>query len=124
MIRAFLTGLPQGFVRIFAPRHLVWHAVAIILTYLCVTSGFDWYYFTHTRFENLFELTIPAAILGFFLPIGVPIVMYYWGQWRGAAGLKLSPSCWPRPRRSAGSSRPYTRRLPAAYSPSSCPAQH
>ena len=88
MLRAFITGLPQGFARIFAPRYLVWHAVAIIVTYLCVASGFDWYYFTQTRFNNLFELTIPAAILGFFLPIIVPVVLYYFGEWRRSAKLK------------------------------------
>lgn len=88
MISAFLAGLPSGFARVFAPRHLVWHALAIILTYLCVASGFDWYYFTQTRFDNLFELTVPAAILGFFLPIMGPIVAYYLGEWRGNAKLK------------------------------------
>ncbi len=88
MIRAFISGLPQGFARIFAPRYLIWHAAAIVLTYLSVASGFDWYYFTETRFENLFELTIPAAILGFFLPIVGPIAAYYLGEWRGSAKLK------------------------------------
>ncbi len=87
MIRAFLTGLPMGFARVFAPRYLVWHAAAIVVTYLSVTSGFDWYYFTHTRFNNLSELTIPAALLGFFLPIVVPVVMYYLGEWRGSRHL-------------------------------------
>ncbi len=88
MLRVFITGLPMGFARIFAPRYLVWHAAAILLTYLCVASGFDWWYFTHTRFDNLFELTIPAAILGFFVPITFPVIVYYWGQWRGSAKLK------------------------------------
>jgi membrane-associated phospholipid phosphatase len=88
MILALLAGLPRGFVRVFAPRYLVWHVTAIILTYVSVTSGFDWYYFTHTRFQNLFELTIPAAILGFFVPIIFPVVVYYWGEWRGSHKLK------------------------------------
>lgn len=88
MITAFLAGLPRGFARVFAPRCLVWHAAAIVLTYLSVISGFDWYYFTHTRFANLFELTVPAALLGFFVPITFPIVAYYWGQWRGSVQLK------------------------------------
>ncbi|MBP7770583.1 MAG: phosphatase PAP2 family protein [Candidatus Pacebacteria bacterium] len=88
MIRAFLTGLPMGFARIFAPRYLVWHVVMIILTYLCVVSGFDWYYFTQTRFDNLYALSMPAALLGFFLPIVGPIVLYYWGEWQGSHKLK------------------------------------
>ena len=82
MIMAFITGLPPGFVRVFAPRYLVWHVMAIVLTYLCVVSGFDWYYFTQTRFDNLPALTIPAALVGFFLPILAPILLYYWGEWR------------------------------------------
>ena len=78
----------MGFARVFAPRYLVWHAAAIVLTYLSVTSGFDWYYFAHTRFDNLSELTIPAALLGFFVPIIFPIILYYWGEWRGSHKLK------------------------------------
>lgn len=88
MIREFLTGLPQGFVRVFYPRYLMWHALLIVLTYICVVSGFDWYYFTQTRFENLSAFSIPAALLGFFLPICGPIVVYYWSQWRGNARLR------------------------------------
>jgi membrane-associated phospholipid phosphatase len=88
MIRAFFSGLPRGFARVFAPRYLLWHAAAIILTYLSVTSGFDWFYFTHTRFGNLFALTMPAAILGFFVPIIFPIVVYYWGEWQGSRTLQ------------------------------------
>ena len=87
MIRAFVSGLPQGFARVFAPRYLLWHAAAIILTYLSVTSGFDWYYFTRTRFDNLFALTMPAAVLGFFLPIMLPVALYYWGEWRKSRKL-------------------------------------
>jgi membrane-associated phospholipid phosphatase len=87
MIRALLSGLPQGFARVFAPRYLLWHAAAIILTYLSVASGFDWYYFSHTRFGNLFALTMPAAVAGFFLPIIVPMALYYWGEWRGSRRL-------------------------------------
>ncbi len=82
MFLTFLSGLPRNFVRVFAPRYLMWHALAIVLTYLCVTSGFDWFYFINTRFEYLFELTLPAAILGFFVPILTPVVLYYWGEWR------------------------------------------
>lgn len=78
----------MGFARIFAPRYLVWHALMIVLTYLSVALGFDWYYFTHTRFDNLFALTIPAALLGFFVPIALPVVMYYLGEWQGSRKLK------------------------------------
>ena len=87
MIRAFVSGLPLCFARVFAPRCLLWHAAAIILTYLSVASGFDWLYFTRTRFDNLVGLTLPAAILGFFVPIVVPILAYYWGEWRGSRKL-------------------------------------
>jgi membrane-associated phospholipid phosphatase len=87
MIRAFVSGLPLCFARVFAPRCLIWHAAAIILTYLSVASGFDWLYFTRTRFDNLVGLTLPAAILGFFVPIIVPILVYYWGEWRGSRKL-------------------------------------
>ena len=47
----------------------------------------SWYYFSHTRFSNLFALTMPAAVAGFFLPIIVPMALYYWGEWRGSRRL-------------------------------------
>ncbi|MDB5225338.1 MAG: hypothetical protein JWL87_290 [Candidatus Adlerbacteria bacterium] len=82
MFRAFFATMPGNFARIFAPRYLVWHALFIVATYLLVVSGFDWWYFTQTRSPYLFELTLPAAIGGFFVPIIVPVLWYGWGSWR------------------------------------------
>lgn len=82
MFRNFFATLPRRFVRVFAPRYLAWHALAIVLTYLLVTTGFDWYYFVHTRTPLLLALMLPAAILGFFVPVILPVGMYYFGEWR------------------------------------------
>ena len=45
-------------------------------------SGFDWYYFEQTRSSALFSFALPAAILGFFLPIVLPVALYLVGEWR------------------------------------------
>lgn len=81
MFRAFFVSLPRNFVRVWEPRRLFWHALAIVLTYILVASGFDWWYFVHTRSAYLFEFTLPAAIMGFFVPIVLPVVLYAWGEW-------------------------------------------
>src|SRR3989344_3461601 len=87
MFRAFFLSLPRNFVRVWSPRYLPWHVAAIVLTYLVVISGFDWWYFVHTRSPYLFELPLPAAILGFFVPIVLPVIMYYWGELRRSGRL-------------------------------------
>src|SRR3989344_229701 len=92
MFRAFFLSLPRNFVRVWRPRYLPWHAVAIVLTYLLVILGFDWWYFVHTRLPYLFELTLPAAILGFFVPIVLPVVLYSWGHWGKHAKLSAMAS--------------------------------
>jgi hypothetical protein len=43
--------LPQNVRAIFSGRNLLWHALAILLTFLIVLSGFDWTYFRWTRGE-------------------------------------------------------------------------
>lgn len=76
MFRTFLQKLPQHAAATLRIQYLVWHMVAILLTYALVISGFDWHYFEITRGSIFQELTLPAAIIGFFVPIVVPVSMY------------------------------------------------
>ncbi len=64
MFKTFLSGFPAALRRLFSWPHLALGVVAGTLTYLCVVSGFDWYFFEHTR--SIFFLALPAAIIGFF----------------------------------------------------------
>lgn len=77
MFKIFLNGFPQAFLRTFTWWHIVLGAVAGVLTYLCVVSGFDWYYYLHTR--GVFVWALPAALLGFFVPILAPVLLYLYG---------------------------------------------
>ncbi|MBI3633924.1 MAG: phosphatase PAP2 family protein [Candidatus Vogelbacteria bacterium] len=67
--------------RVFSWRNLPWHFLMIVATYFLVTSGFDWWYFEVTRGE-IQSLGLPAAVLGFFVPIIFTVGMYILGEFR------------------------------------------
>ncbi|MFA5872210.1 MAG: phosphatase PAP2 family protein [Parcubacteria group bacterium] len=54
---------------IFRSRNLLWHLAAIFLTYVFVSSGFDWFYFQSTRSEFLRSIFFPAVIAGALIPL-------------------------------------------------------
>lgn len=76
MFRAFVQGLPRHALAALHMRYLAWHMVAILTTYALVISGFDWLYFGATRDSLFQELALPTAIIGFFVPIVVPVALY------------------------------------------------
>ena len=82
MFRSFFSGLPTLVYACVRGRMLLWHALAIVLTYILVMSGFDFRYFEATRGSALLSLTLPAAILGFFVPILAPVGLYVYGEVR------------------------------------------
>jgi len=92
MFRAFIHKLPKNIVSVFAGYNWLWHVVAIALTFILVNSGFDWWYFESTRSGLLLSLTLPAAILGFFIPIILPVSLYIWGEARNNLRLKNTGS--------------------------------
>lgn len=61
-------------------KHLRWQILAVALTYVSVMSGFDWYYYTLTRDATLQMWLFPAAMLGGFLPIFIPGVLFFLGR--------------------------------------------
>lgn len=78
--RAIFRHLPRTIVSVFTGRNWFWHVLAIALTYLLVMSGFDWWYFQETRSDLLFSLTLPAGIIGFFVPIFLSVGMLIYGS--------------------------------------------
>lgn len=78
MFKTFFSGLPAALLRLFKWRNFLLVLLAGALTYLCVMSGFDWYYFEHTR--SLFFYALPSAIIGFFVPILLPFGLYVYGD--------------------------------------------
>jgi membrane-associated phospholipid phosphatase len=71
--------LPRNAIAIFSGRNLLWHAAAIALTIVIVTSGGDWAYYRWTRAEAFFALALPALRLGMFMPILGPLVILFAG---------------------------------------------
>lgn len=76
------------FLGCFRGYNLVWHGAAMLLTYVCVTTGFDWWYFESTRSDLLFSLAISAAPLGFLIPVFLPFALYVFGVLRQSPLLK------------------------------------
>lgn len=75
----------QNIARIFWGWNLAWHALAIVLTYIIVTSGFDWQWFIGLHSAVPFWTIVPAVTLGALLPIFVPLVIYIIGLVRKQA---------------------------------------
>jgi len=72
--------LPRNIIKCFSGYNLIWHLLAIILTYIIATSDFDWLYFESTRSSLLTSLLFPAVRLGGRLPIIVPLTLYVAGK--------------------------------------------
>lgn len=71
MFRTF----PDHVLRCFAGRMWVWHLVMMVLTAGLVFGGVDWWYYQTTRSAELWSWMIPAAALGFFMPMLLPVSM-------------------------------------------------
>jgi len=54
---------------------ILWHLLFIALTFICVTSGFDWWYFSITRSPVLREWMFPAAPIGGLVPLVLPLIL-------------------------------------------------
>jgi membrane-associated phospholipid phosphatase len=59
---------------------IIWHIIAIILTFILVTSGFDWLYFASTRNPILRSWMFPAAPIGGLVPIALPLILLVVGS--------------------------------------------
>lgn len=84
----FLYQLPNNTIRCFKGYNLLWHFLAIALTYIIVTSGFDWYYFIFTQIPVLRTFLFPALGLGMVLPVVVPLMLLAIGVLRKAFKIK------------------------------------
>ncbi len=74
-MKQFLLTLPWNIIGCFKGRKIFWHFAAIILTWLLVTSGFDWFYFRLTRSPELRSWMFPAVIIGQLLPMTLPLLL-------------------------------------------------
>ena len=79
-MKALFHKFPTNIARCFRGYNLIWHLLAIAITYIIVNSGFDWFYFSHSRSTFLRSIIFPAVIIGGLLPIIAPIVLLIAGK--------------------------------------------
>ena len=60
---------------LYRGRNLLWQILFVALTYLLVSTGFDWDYYQSTRSVLIQNILFPSAIIGFFVPVFVPVCM-------------------------------------------------
>lgn len=83
--KQFIATLPRNFIGCFKGRMIVWHLIAIVLTYILVNSGFDWFYFRSTRSHTLWTLMFPGAVIGQLIPLLLPLTLLVIGNSSGNA---------------------------------------
>jgi membrane-associated phospholipid phosphatase len=91
-MKQFLATLPRNFIGCFKGWRIVWHLIAIILTVVLVMSDFDWRYFLASRSPALRSWMFPAVVIGMFLPIYLPLVLFVAGLI--ARGAKIVLTGW------------------------------
>lgn len=69
---------------------ILWHLLAILLTVILVTSGFDWFYFVATRNPVLRDWMFPAAPIGGLVPLALPPTLIFSGFMAGNARIVLT----------------------------------
>ena len=74
-MKQFLSTLPRNLLDCFRGRMIIWHIIAIILTFILVTSDFDWLYFASTRNPILRSWMFPAAPIGGLVPLALPLIL-------------------------------------------------
>lgn len=87
MIRSFGSNLAAQFLVCYRGYRWLWHVLAAVLTFALVVSGFDWWFFEHTRSNTLQPLIWAAGLGGFLVPVLLPVVLYWWGEWYGSRKL-------------------------------------
>lgn len=91
-MKLFFSTLPKNILGCFQGRIILWHLLFIALTFICVTSGFDWFYFCSTRSPQLWAWMIPSAPVGGLVPLALPLILIVSGYINGNA--KISRTGW------------------------------
>ncbi len=80
LLKGIFYRVDDSVIAIFTGFSLLGHGAAIVLTYFIVTSGFDGWYFAKLGHGITLTLGLPAALIGFFVPILVPLFLLYRGR--------------------------------------------
>ena len=95
-MKSFFRQLFDGFWAnlgsILAPRRWIWFALAIVLTYVFVIGGLDWWWYVHAHVSGLWVWVFPAIVLGTFVPVVVPVWLLF--RRRAALGYALGQAAF------------------------------
>ena len=89
-MKQFLSTLPRNLLDCFKGRRIIGHIIAIILTFILVTSGFDGLYFASTRNPILRSCMFPAVVIGGLLPIALPLLLLAIGSMSRSARITFA----------------------------------
>jgi membrane-associated phospholipid phosphatase len=89
-MKEFFSTLLRNIIGCFKGQMILWHVSTIILTFILVTSGFDWFYFCSTRTPVLHSWMFPAAPIGGLVPIILPLVLLAIGRITRSAKVSLA----------------------------------
>lgn len=88
-MRNFFSQLVKNSAACFGKKYWLWHILAMAITFICVISGFDWWYFTNTRNPILQAILFPAVALGGMLPVIAPLVILAFAAYLKNARAKI-----------------------------------
>jgi membrane-associated phospholipid phosphatase len=88
-VKQFVSTLPRNILGCFQGRMILWHLLAIALTFILVQSGFDWFYFCSTRSPLLREWMFPSAPIGGLVPLALPLILILSGFINSRARISL-----------------------------------
>jgi membrane-associated phospholipid phosphatase len=89
-MKQFFCTLSRNLISCFKGSRIIWHAVAVLLTLLLVTSGLDWRFFASMRDPTLRSCMFPAVVIGGLLPLALPIVLLAIGSLARSARTSLA----------------------------------
>ncbi len=76
-------NLQKNVLKVFSRPNLFWHLAAIAATSVLVVSGFDWAWAVFFRHSAIYPFFFPeAGIIGFFLPVLIPLAVLIIGEIR------------------------------------------
>jgi membrane-associated phospholipid phosphatase len=79
-LRNFWEKIVRNLLQIFRGYNLIWHLLAITLTFIIVRSGFDWTYFRFFYGTPLYRFLFSVGIIGALVPILLPLITYIIGK--------------------------------------------
>ncbi|MHC1766171.1 MAG: phosphatase PAP2 family protein [Verrucomicrobiia bacterium] len=90
LARLFFSTLPRNLIGCFKGHLILWHLIAITLTFVCVVSGIDWQFFLSTRSPILLSWLFPAVPIGALVPVALPLALFLLSAISGNAQARLT----------------------------------